>query len=354
MGYNKRFTTNQSNEGNVIYGISKSNLNTFLSELNDFDGLGSLFTDFSQYIVSLRAYPINFGLLPTIQQTENFIKVGTKTCESAKGVVFSTSETLQTFSTSLTYIDWVNDGGAPYRWLSLEPYASAQIYLPFHGYIDIDLSSIMGRWIQVQYCIDFLTGLCTTYVWSYGDDSVLSEDAFVAYQSSFQMGVDCPFSSDGEGLRQRVNTYTWIKDVLVEWPAKSLGGMTGGWMGAVSSGAQATENTIDTTLQNSPRLIRGGSYSGSWNRTIESFTPHIIIAHKDAPSSLGLGANSIFRFERGYKYIKPVTTISSFCSGFTKMIEVHLENIPTATKQELDEIEQLLMDGVRLKDHTEQ
>lgn len=343
--YTERYLINQCTRGNTLYAMKKSDVNQFLEEFNDYYTLETVKTDFSQYILSLRVYPISFNISDTrnpwgFDHIDN-IHLGDKYCEAQGYKRVEDSYSLGVFTSGVSYVDLVDDDD--YEWLSYSPYATANLYIPFCGYHEIDINAIMQKYVQTEFCIDVATGICTVYL--FVSDTFEGTNARVVYQTSFQIGIDCPFSSDGEGLRSRVQTYNLIKDSINAVGSIVMGGATTGKAGAVIGAVSGATNIANNYLQNSPRLLMGGSYDGVWNRTIEDLTPHIIIAYRDITSF----SKSSFVEYRGNKTFKPVTTLSGAqCTGFTQMLDVHLDNFPTATSSELEELRELLLSGVRL------
>lgn len=341
--YNKKYNVNIVSAGNVVYAMNKDELNSLMENLNnvDFsDWVPYLFTDFSQFLISVRAYPMN--LANVVPQNPSAVKVGYRDVPNTTGRQFREQQTLSVWtSIGRKHIDLLQS--ADLRWMSLNPYVSVELYLPFNGYHKIDVNAIMDKYLSVEYCVDFLTGLCTAYLWAYDDESTESEGR-VVFQTEFQLGVDAPFSSDGEGLRQRQVLTSGINSILGIISGGVSGGASGGATGFVAGAVGGfTSGIADVFKAGSPFVLTGGSYGGSWNRTIEDFIPHLIIAYKQ-PVDYSV---ETFKKYRGTKVFKPVDDLTD-CYGYTQIYDIHLEGLETATAEELDSIRNLLTSGIIL------
>lgn len=341
--YNKKYNVDVASLGNVLYAMNKDELNSMMENLNnvDFsDWIPYLFTDFSQFLIAIRAYPMN--LANVVPQEPSAVQVGYREVPNTTGRQFQESQTLFV-CTSLrrTHIELLQP--AQLRWMSLDPYVSVELYLPFNGYHRIDVNAIMDKYLSVEYCIDFLTGMCTSYLWAYDDDSTASVGR-VVFQTEFQMGVDAPFSSDGEGLRKRQTLTNGVNAILGIISGGVSGGSSGGTVGFISGALGGfTSGLSDIAKAGAPFVLTGGSYSGSWNRTIEDFIPHLIIAYKQ-PVDYSVDT---FKKYRGTKVFKPVDDLTD-CYGYTQVYDAHLEGFGTATAEELDNIRNLLASGIIL------
>lgn len=357
----EKYSINQNTTGNKCYILSKEKVNSLLQEINSFDALSSLFTDFSQYILSLRIYPTDFeyyvkhgytenpwgldvtgGILPAL--TNHNVHVGDKITEVQGALRKEDNYSLAHFSTGRMYIEPINPEWL--MWSNYEPYVTAKIYLPMSsGYHDLDVNSIMGRYVQIQFYVDISTGMMNVYVVSYNSatGTPASSDERLEYSTSYQFGVDCPFSSDGEGLRNRIQAYTWIKDIGLDWYSSVMGGVSGGWMGMSAGGARATANTIDKSVQNAPKLIKGGSYSGNWLQTTMDFQPHILLGYKNP----AITNPNIYAHTTGLCTYKTVNNLTD-TYGYTVLESAHLPEYVGMLTEEAEEIERLLTSGVIL------
>lgn len=348
--YSLRYSNYPSSLGNRVYAVNLLRLNYFFSDLNDLDlsdWTPYLFTDFSQYVLNVHAYPINVGGFIDSENEQN-IFIGGRQLPTANGKLFDEESLVDIYTSDvMTKIPLLNDSDV--KWMSFDPYVKAEIYLPYCGYQPLDVNAIMDKYVSVQYCIDYMTGMCSVYVWSY--DDVIQSNGRIVYQTDFKIAVDVPYSFDSAGINERQSALAAIKGSInaitggvVGAGAGSNGGIggaiAGGIVGTVKGGASGLEDWYKAAA---PYLQSGGTASGSWTHTVEDFTPHIILAYKQ-PVDYSVDT---FKKYRGTKVFKPVEDLTD-CYGYTQVFDVHLEGFGTATADELDSIRNLLASGIIL------
>ena len=194
--------------------------------------------------------------------------------------------------------------------LDYSPYTTVQLYLPFIGIVTLDIADISRSSITVKYGVDVLTGACLASV------SVQRDNAGgVLYQYSGNCACQYPLSSG------------------------SYMGMVTGALGAI--GSLARGNIIGTGLSVAgmhTNIERSGGFSGNAG-AMGIKKPYLIISRPQ--SAMNDGFPSIQGYPSNY------FTRLGDCSGYTQVVECHVENI-SATDKELDKIKDLLKEGVIL------
>lgn len=199
------------------------------------------------------------------------------------------------------------------------PYTKIQVFLPFIGIVDLDTNECIDSDISIKYRIDVLTGSCLCQV-------------------SFK--------------RTDFNSvlYTFAGNCAVQLP------ITGGNYSSIISNTIGVASSIAATVASkgalAPVAIAGAAATVSGS--------HLNVAHS---GSIGSNAGSL-GIKKPYLIItrpKPydaslynlyygnpsnITIKLSSCSGFTRVKDVHVENITGATDNELSEIAELLKEGV--------
>lgn len=197
--------------------------------------------------------------------------------------------------------------------LDYSPYTKAHIYLPFIGIREINVNEIMGGQVNVNYKVDVLTGSV------YASISVFHNGiSQVLYVFEGNGGVQLPLTG-GNMSRILSGVVTGV----------AFGALTGGPAGAVVGGASG--------------LLKGASVSKSGSVSSNAGAmgikyPYIMITHSQAYM-----ANN---YNTQYGYPSNLTTQLSACKGYTRVKEVHVENILVATQEEKDMIQTLLREGV--------
>lgn len=190
------------------------------------------------------------------------------------------------------------------------PYTSVRVFLPFIGIVPLNVADIMRSTISIKYKVDVITGACVAEI-SVQRDAHKS----VIYTYSGSAIVSYPLSS---------GSYSGVISAAIGVAASI---MSGSVLGAVASASMARAKTEVS-----------GSFSGAPG-AMGGKKPYLIITRPI--SKLAYGENTFDGYPSGE------TNLIGNCIGFIKCFDVHLR-IDTATDKELDEIRELLLNGVRL------
>lgn len=190
------------------------------------------------------------------------------------------------------------------------PYTSVRVFLPFIGIVPLNVADVMRSTISIKYKVDVITGACVAEI-SVNRDAHKS----VIYTYSGSAIVSYPLSS---------GSYAGVISAAIG-VATSL--ISGSVMGAVASASMARAKTeVNGSFSGAPGAMGGKK-------------PYLIITRPI--SKLAYGENTFDGYPSGE------TELIGNCVGFIRCFDVHLR-IDTATDRELDEIKELLTDGVRL------
>lgn len=197
------------------------------------------------------------------------------------------------------------------------PYTEISLYLPFIGIVNLDVADVMRSSIHIIYHVDVLTGACLAEV------NVTRDNAGgTLYQYAGNAAVTLPISS---------GSYMGI--------VASVASIAGGIAGTIASGGAAAPmliNAAGSALNARTRIEHSGGFSGNAG-AMGGKIPYLIISRPQTE----LAENySIYIGNPSNHTVK-----LSDCTGYIKVREVHLENIP-ATSDELTEIENLLKSGI--------
>ena len=203
--------------------------------------------------------------------------------------------------------------------LDYAPYTKLQLYLPFVGIVDLDTNEIMDGTLNIIYRIDVLTGSCLARLKiTRGDYNA------ELYNFAGNCAVQLPISG---------GSYSGIIANAIG-VAGSLGATiaTGGSMAPVLVGS-----VVSSAVNSRTNVSHSGSL-GSNAGALGIMKPYLIIT-RPKPAE----AN---HFNEFYGRPSNKTVRLSSCSGYTRVKDVHIEKISSATDDELNEIESLLKDGV--------
>lgn len=212
------------------------------------------------------------------------------------------------------------------EWESFLDYegTNANIYLPFIGEIDLPITEIMGATINVQYTVDFFTGMCVATVTS--TRNIQLSRVLTAQHRS-------------------IHSYTGNISINVPLSAVNYGNIVGSFISAASSGLRSGAAGALVSLASDaagggfkPSITTKGTVSANAGFCAILY-PYIEIERPITAEPDG------FQEVVGYpSYIK--NTIGE-CKGLCVCDEIDLRGITGATENEIRRIRQLCREGVR-------
>lgn len=292
----------------AIYNPTLAQINSFGAWLwspNFVDQILKLFSDPMQAIIGLH----KIYCTPTTGAEQN-IKVGYLDSGVPSKIVTDQYTTVDCGSVNLfEYFGNVFD---------YAPYTQLRLYLPFIGIVNLDTEDAMRGVIHVVYHVDVLSGACLAEV-------RITRDAAggTLYQYAGNAAVTMPISS---------GSYIGVIANVVGVASSAIGGFaSGGVAGGIAGGV-----TGALTRRGGTQVQHSGNFSGNAG-AMGIKKPYLIIERPQTALA-----------DNYAEYIgnpSNTTVTLSSCTGYIKMKEVHLENVP-ATGAELSEIEQTLKQGV--------
>ena len=202
--------------------------------------------------------------------------------------------------------------------LDYAPYTKLQVYLPFVGIVDLDTNEIMDGMLNIKYRIDVLTGSCLARLRiTRGDYNA------ELYNFAGNCAVQLPISG---------GSYSGIIANAI--------GVAGSIGATIASGGALAPVLVGSTVSSAVNSHVNVSHSGSLGSNAGALgimNPYLIITR---PKPAEADNYSEFYGKPSNKTVKLIS-----CSGYTRVKDVHVENI-IATDNELSEIEQLLKEGV--------
>lgn len=198
--------------------------------------------------------------------------------------------------------------------LDYSPYTTIKCFLPFIGVVDLDTNEVMNSTLNITYRVDVLSGACLAQI-------SVSRDDFGAVMYTFggTCSVQLPISASNmssmiKGMFGGIANGATVGGVPGAIAGALLGGFTGKMQvahsGSIGSNAGAMGGKIPYLIITRPKSYEANNYS----------------------SYYGLPSNKTVKL--------------SSCTGYTRVKDIHLENISSATDDELNEIESLLKEGV--------
>lgn len=316
---------------NNYYWLSYADLNRFFNwfwtdagnilEVGDLLGkLEGLYNDLSSAIVSLKYYPAyidkiggyteqNTIIVGNIEMPFNGVKVLNKNIKSLPFTV-GTVTIPHKYSTFCDY----------------SPYSSLHLYLPFNGWIDLDIDIFMGRTLEVKMSYDVLSGTIQYYIYC-----IDGSDEYLVNTLLCDMSVNIPFN-----LQSKNDTQNTI-----------LSNVTSVASSIVGAGASAVTGNPIGLIMSSGGLINSSSNAipfkvfGSQGQTGAFFAPNRCAYYIKAPT---YNKPKNYGKEVGYPTNKQITLGST-----TGLIIVYNPRITFSSyplDSEIEEIYRLLERGV--------
>lgn len=210
--------------------------------------------------------------------------------------------------------------------LDYAPYSKFSIYLPYIGFKDLDPNDLVGHTISVVYHGDAITGGLTAYIF---------KDGNIMYQYSGGCALNIPLSSDNWGatIAAAASVATGVLSAAAVPGAAGVAGAGKALLAGAASNVASNPSLL------SPQVMHSGAVTGSPGFMGVQY-PFIIREAVNFHSTAGFNKSS------GYPayYYKKLGDVS----GYTTVMDAHMANIPMATQEEIEEIENLLESGVIL------
>lgn len=254
------------------------------------------------FVISLNMLPVN------VESTPKVIKMGWFTLNSVVQGGLINQQYVRVNCGSLTVKKkW---GGA------IDYQTDVSLFLPFIGEVTLNANEVMGATLTVIYTVDIMSGNCIASV-------QVVKDGLNAILYQYNGNVASNFSITSLDYS---NVMAGALQLAV-----AVGTGAGGGVGAFTSAVSSASN-----LLSGAEVRRAGNLSAT-SGFMGIKKPYLILSRpiQSLPSE--------YNTFRGY--VSNITLTLSECSGFTKIAEIHLENIP-ATSSELDELDGLLKEGV--------
>ena len=142
-----------------LKGSDINSLQTFLFSDTFLNDVKRLWTDPAEYMIKLAYYPFD-GVAHDYNGTTNAtVSIG--------GIASQISGFAMLDNYNNKFLGGTLDITEYYgTYLDYSPYTTAEIYIPYIGYRQINLSDVMGRTLEIQYAVDFDTGIITAFVLS--------------------------------------------------------------------------------------------------------------------------------------------------------------------------------------------
>jgi hypothetical protein len=260
-------------------------------------------------IVGLYAFPFD------LSGTDEEIYLGNVPC-GVNGAKIS-----NTYNPTVS-VGTVDVGGIYESFLDLEPYTRLYIFLPFIGLKQLDISRCYGRSLSLEYVPDLVTGITSANIYI---------DGKLEYVFSCQMGIQIPLNATNAG-QVAGGVLSNLASTAVLAAANIAAENYIGAVGVIAGGGIAAA-TAKVTTETS-----GAQSANCWSKM-----PRTAFLLYDRPVYQNLAM-----FNHTYGRMCNLSKQLGSLKGFTQVSNIDLSGIQIATKQEADEIRDLLREGVWL------
>ena len=302
-----------------IYKVSETGLNNFgkcLFSTTLWTFIANMFINVIDAVVSLQVFPCS-----PYSGGAYFIKIFNHECSSSDLGVDAygakLSNQFRTFDFGTLYVAEM--------WKSFLDYdASAfELYLPFIGSVDIAVNEVMNGSINVQYTVDFLTGMCVANVLCTKNTPLSDGSSVPQYSQHAYMGncsIQVPVTSTSYG-----NIVGSLVTAAASGLRSGLGGAVTTLAGEIASGGfKPTRETKGTVNANA------GFCSVLY--------PYITVIRPVTAEPVA--------YQEVLGYPSYITNRLGDCVGLCVCDDINLSSVAGATENELKRIKALCKEGV--------
>lgn len=284
------------------------------------DVIKSSFVNPLDFIVSLMVFPTD----PDVGATEN-LRFGKWIASAASGVIGALGVDIT--GSRLTYeFKTINFGTIqiPENWGNFLDYSqtSIELYLPFIGSVNIDVAECMGGTINVQYTIDFFTGMCVANVlcersFPLPSGKFIPNRAQHAYQGNCAIQIPLSAADYGSMVGSLINACT-----------QGISNPAAGFAGIASD---AIAGGLRPNISSKGNIVANSGFCSVLYPYVRITRP--ITAEPDS-------------YQEVMGYPSYINTTLGECEDLCICDEIDLKGVTGATEEELNRIRQLCKDGV--------
>ena len=304
--------------GNITLFTSLGSYLNTIASLTDF---GYLFTNPSEYLVSIKAFPFDLGKLAKDTPSTATIHLGVEDTGISANVYNLIKPSLNLGTYKFEIKNEVN------TFLDFAPYTKITVFLPYIGFIELDPNEVMGFTVSFDYAIDLDSGEVTCAI------SVIDNGTpYVIKTVVGKIGIDLPFGATNTREVQK----QFITTMISLGTSATVSTFAEGGKGLTSS---LSKGAIGLFNAQQHHMHKGGSAISGLNNLPLPQSIYIIRERSEVQSD-------------PYEYKGrpcPTSSVLSYYSGYAEIDRFSDEiDLSFASKEEVDEIRTLLQSGVYL------
>lgn len=310
------------------YYLDSAKLNAFRKEINaptTIEKINSLFQNKNENIISLIQFPTE--KIAYISSNSEQIQIANIKCTTTAPKILNTDLT-KAYSLGVFHPKQIFTIPEDLRGIQVN------LWCPYAGFLKLDVEKIINYNIcELFYVINLNDGSAVVFLVGYTNYE--TKEFNILYQTEAQVGRSVSF-----GGRNTEKELKALKGIIGSSLAMITGGLSNN-MGLIAGGAGGFAlSSLNYAKTDFNKNISTQKYNDVNAPQIAYLS---IIRQK---INTELYKSDIFKNTRGYatNILKTLSTLT----GFTQCSSFNLTNIKTATKQELDEIETYLKNGIIL------
>lgn len=341
----------QSLTNNNLYWLTSQQLKSFLdwfwdeaTDVTDpselFEKIQGLYENLSEAIVAVRYMPVRPEWIGGVS-TDSKIIVGMLEKAEQCRVINKVVPDIQTIG-SIDISELAKDNKTWDGFLNYSPYCQMSLYLPFHGFIDLDADLIMNSKLTIKAAYDILTGTIQYFIYrtARGANNLNLVNTVVA-----KMATDIPIS---------LQTKTQRDSAIFQNVSSAAGNLIGAGASLATGNpigmVMSTANIAASQPMGAPLTLKGtisenGAYYDSALCAIYVKRPGINIP-SNYDRKVGNPCNVAMELSRVHGFVKCENPFISF-SAVTSDNSLGFPP-PKPTKDEIDTIYNALSEGVIL------
>lgn len=298
-----------------------TNIGSYLNSVTA-NQFGHLMNSPSEFLTSVKAFPFDLSELERGASGTQNIQLGIEDSGISANTfsVIKPSIHLGTY----TFNEYYNN------FLDYNNFTKITVFLPYIGFLQLDPNEVMGKTVSFDYAIDLDTGECTCAI------SVIVSNTvkYVIKTASGKIGIDIPIGSTNAREIQKnfVNSMIGIVGGAVAMPFSKGFGVAMG-VGMLTKGSKEMFNALQYHYNKSGGTIQGLNNLPLPQSIYVIYERNNAIYYPTETKGRPLQSNRKLSNVHGY------CEVDRFRDDF---------NLGYATREELDEVKQLLQQGVFL------
>lgn len=289
-----------------IWKPSKTQLNTLMSVLTSktfLDAIINWTSGFEKYLISLNVLPVSVP-------ATNKEAISFRTQILCSDVPYVTNTIINKDMGSILV--------EPYYGNAVDYKSTFDLFLPFIGNKRLQAEDVIDKVLSIKYTIDVITGACVARVYSNGT-------------CRYEFSGNCAYT-----IPLNVESYNSTIQSLLLATSSIAGAMATGGASIIGTVGASSAANLAMNVGNKDMKFRGNGGTGNAAYLGTNY-PYLTITR--------LNMSNPSEYNKFYGYPSNITSKIGNLSGYTIIDKVHLEGI-SATQQEINEIEQLLKEGV--------